>query len=1057
MALSQIAQSIFLGNGQIWNFLDYAVNRSVSNLLSYTQRNNYIGSNLLNNFSGGETRRYYDHDIPRDEKFAMPTEGDFINHPMTAPVGRGVNIGETYTVPEGDRTKNSNIGFLTADGFNILQRYIRGKNVNRNKELPKIISKKITLKEGTSTAMTNSDGSAIMAQIRYPSDGSQSAISSGSTRLSLRDFDEGLYDLSEKYRDSLIAAQYIDVQYPKDPITQMSVFRNQSDPYGLEKNTSEVIERYSNGEKKTIPDKQSLSSEFTGSDTFIENNVTGNSRTYSYYEEREDSGTTVSIEKVQSMFDTTVRTGSFTNASKLMQRTNDLFKKMKTDTLINRFHTKVPKDAKIDQLLSAYHPVFGLSRGRNLIREECENGQNSDTTSGYDNPYCRVWTAHHQYSKLKDRIRPFMDGKEFLDLKTTQSNYGEMRTPAGLEQLNGRSVLQKNGFVKISPTYDGKPYDDEIKNYMFSIENLAWRDIADDLTNTSLSKEQRGPNGGRIMWFPPYNISFSENINVQWSENNFIGRGESVYTYTNTVRSGTLNFTILIDHPSVVNIWRGTNKSVDDKEKQERDLLRFFAGCGNLNDAIAAAPEDTQTKEEEDQPSIDPKPVSYSKDIAYVIFFPNDFTGNDADMDNIIDVLTQYNSGTDYKTDIRDDAYADEILQDYNLESYGFNPSDYEDRIKETLFGEVNNENLEVHFMDDLAKLKENFTGGNIFGMSSESCEINSIETQGFASSHGYDDNNKTISERRRKTIEKILSYESVEMSESNVDYVKNNRRTITVNDVDGREDVNSVEAKIARAAYAIIRITWKEDNIANSDFSLDESGVTGTLANVQMDNAQVENETTETKIASSSKLEETTGYTYDNEYLYFATLSEDNNLVYKNIVDKVRYFSPSFHSITPEGFNARLTFLQQCTRQGPTYSVSGGRVNSESNKYLKYAGNLAFGRPPYCILRIGDFFNTKIVITSLSIQYDNGGVQWDLNPEGIGVQPMYANVAITFNFIGGQDLSGPVERLQNAVTANYYANASVYSRQADNGISYFDALQAKMQNKGDVLNNAAN
>ena len=111
---------------------------------------------------------------------------------------------------------------------------------------------------------------------------------------------------------------------------------------------------------------------------------------------------------------------------------------------------------------------------------------------------------------------------------------------------------------------------------------------------------------------------------------------------------------------------------------------------------------------------------------------------------------------------------------------------------------------------------------------------------------------------------------------------------------------------------------------------------------------------------------------------------------------------------------------------------------------YLKYAGNLAFGRPPYCILRIGDFFYTKIVITSLSIRYENnGGVQWDLNQEGAGVQPMYADVSINFNFIGGQDLSGPVERLQNAVTANYYANASVYSRHSDNGKGYFDALQS--------------
>ena len=162
----------------------------------------------------------------------------------------------------------------------------------------------------------------------------------------------------------------------------------------------------------------------------------------------------------------------------------------------------------------------------------------------------------------------------------------------------------------------------------------------------------------------------------------------------------------------------------------------------------------------------------------------------------------------------------------------------------------------------------------------------------------------------------------------------------------------------------------------------------------------------------------------------------------YKSIVDKVRYFEPGFHSITPEGFNSRLTFLHQCTRQGPTNAVSNGNVSSDSNDYQKFAGNLAFGRAPYCILRIGDFFNTKICIDSLSISYDNNGVQWDLNPEGVGVQPMFANISITFKFIGGQDISGPIERLQNAVTANYYANASVYSRHADNNVSYYDVIR---------------
>ena len=150
-------------------------------------------------------------------------------------------------------------------------------------------------------------------------------------------------------------------------------------------------------------------------------------------------------------------------------------------------------------------------------------------------------------------------------------------------------------------------------------------------------------------------------------------------------------------------------------------------------------------------------------------------------------------------------------------------------------------------------------------------------------------------------------------------------------------------------------------------------------------------------------------------------------------IVDKVKFFDPAFHSITPEGFNSRLTFLHQCTRQGPTTSVNSGYVTENSNDYLKYAGNLSFGRAPYCILRIGDFFNTKICIESLSIQYDNGGgVQWDLNPEGVGVQPMYATVSIAFKFVGGQDISSPVEKLQNAITSNYYANASIYDKNAD-------------------------
>ena len=139
-------------------------------------------------------------------------------------------------------------------------------------------------------------------------------------------------------------------------------------------------------------------------------------------------------------------------------------------------------------------------------------------------------------------------------------------------------------------------------------------------------------------------------------------------------------------------------------------------------------------------------------------------------------------------------------------------------------------------------------------------------------------------------------------------------------------------------------------------------------------------------------------------------------------ITDKIKYFDPAFHSVSPEGFNARLTFLHQCTRQGSTV---GSDERSTGTAY-----NLAFGRPPVCVLRLGDFFYTKIIINNMSIQYETP--QWDLNPEGIGVMPMFAKVTLSFIFLGGSDLAGPISRLQNAVSFNYYANTGVYDNRAE-------------------------
>jgi hypothetical protein len=147
--------------------------------------------------------------------------------------------------------------------------------------------------------------------------------------------------------------------------------------------------------------------------------------------------------------------------------------------------------------------------------------------------------------------------------------------------------------------------------------------------------------------------------------------------------------------------------------------------------------------------------------------------------------------------------------------------------------------------------------------------------------------------------------------------------------------------------------------------------------------------------------------------------------MIFDSIKDKVKYFNPAFHSMTPEGLNARLTFLNQCMRPGQTIPV----IDTDGKPKYNDALNTAFGAPPILVLRVGDFYHTKIVPQNLSITYDP--LQLDMNPEGIGIQPMVANVTLGFNFIGGHGLAGPVQELQNALSFNYYANTEIYDERA--------------------------
>ena len=763
--------------------------------------------------------------------------------------------------------------------------------------------------------------------------------------------------------------------------------------------------------------------------------------------------------------------------STLLNRTNKFFQEGKISSLINRFHTSDDYYGKEKSLTqSAGDSKYGMSRGRNLTKVG-----NATTHDGYDNPYCRVWTSHYQYSKIQNLIR-----HNGFDKERDRFGEGVLRPNDGIDRLSRFSSLQKNGFPRIVPKKDNP---EEVKKCMFSIENLAWKDIIReakvDAKNNKfgrvLSKEQIGPNGGRIMWFPPYNLKFNENVSINWNSNNFIGRGEPIYTYTNTERSGTLSFTILVDHPSVVDSWAYGRKVTYDNEQT---LLRFFAGCDDggsnaelgvkempIKKTVNTTVSKIVEKPLEKEPSVDAKPDNEIPDVQlkYFVFFPNNFTGMDyAKTGDVKTPLNYLLSGKNHgvngyeikvngsETDgLRgcinsetikggqmkgggeatwhyevDKMTVTEALLPTNYEdksSFGLNNSSgfrdliKKDNIQNTLH--VTPDEVDKTFtLQDLVKtnfrdLKTFFTNktGNV---QDDEFEITCF-VKGYASDPGKKNmGEEGLAKRRAKFLKKYL--ESLNFTEEEKISVVDSG---VIGVPKGNRDISSIEHKIGRCAEVVVKLIRK-NNTPNVDKTAD--GLTLSVENREQ--AEVKTEITNEQSITTEVITETEYAHYDDEYRYFKEINDGNDLVKRNLIEKVQYFDPAFHSITPEGFNARLTFLHQCTRQGPTVSASDMEGRTPMG-----AGNLSFGRPPVCVLRVGDFYFTKIIIDSFSIDYDTGGgIQWDLNPEGIGIQPMMANITLGIKFLGGSDLSGPIARLQNAVSYNFFANASAYDRRAD-------------------------
>ena len=711
--------------------------------------------------------------------------------------------------------------------------------------------------------------------------------------------------------------------------------------------------------------------------------------------------------------------------------------------------------------------------------------------------FCRVWTKDRPYQNNSNLIK---------------------RT--GLIRKSNGSVLSSPYNINIYPnktskgTWDGSTNikgsgsNFYAKKYMFSIENLAWKSSnVPGFMYNDLPYCERGPNGGRVMWFPPYDLKVNEQSNAKWEENMFLGRPEPVYTYQNTSRSGQVSFKVIVDHPSILNLLINEHFKGMSDEEADNYINAFFAGCKDLDfyslirTYTTLTPDDITTINEylgnnpTDTPPpilgtiIDPKIENIPGDenpnnsptyTTFNCFFQNDHPNPNSRLitssDTYGQLYTEYsNYQNEYIQMFRDGI---ELLKTWP--SVTDRSTDAALIYGKTDFTDADTELIVEKIQGDFGLLTSQFNAYT--GKTEEikkALEDNRVQeivlsiasSASFPNSEAY---NYRLSMRRAQSvindfIQRISKNDSAWNWPASVSALFEGEKSNQV-----ILDANMIpEIALSSLGYPKATGVIKISNVSSTGKSpliskgtneiiIDCSSQLKTSTNLKQTapltficrstSLSIGQLITAPPTATPPAKLTTPGSTTNpisyqitvtaagrvagnkvpldplkkiimkilSECYYFQQLEENSPLVFASLREKLKYFHPAFHSMTPEGLNGRLTFLQQCVRPGDTIPVKGITDDRDMN-----ARNTTFGPPPVCIMRIGDFYHSKIIIKDVIIEFEDN--LWDLNPEGIGIQPMIANVTLSIAFIGGHGLEKPVERLQNSLSFNFYGNTEIY------------------------------
>jgi hypothetical protein len=730
----------------------------------------------------------------------------------------------------------------------------------------------------------------------------------------------------------------------------------------------------------------------------------------------------------------------------------------------------------IDQVSKVFNDGYKeLTKGSRVYRYVGAIGQEVGTE------YCRVFAKdlpYLQYNDLQKTDGITTEGRRFaysvLD-KTYNLNIAPNKQEGGQDSTN--IVGDINNAVA--------------KKYMFSLENLAWRTSSTPGFSTSdLPVCERGPNGGRVMWFPPYGLTFSESVSASWNQSDFLGRPEPIYTYKNTSRGGSLSWQIVVDHPSILNVI--VNKVLSNETNKTRIdsiLESFFAGCRkydvyelakkyvtiNPNDLFELQQVISSKEMTREQiiytrttlesgafsPGSQAQPLAqegsggntnlnFDKYLQLGFYFGNDYPKP----------KTSINYTTEYAR------YSEEVKTEYSTKSNA--------QETKTFFDTAVTPNYEAmnEFAMDLGKQLQT-NEGTVTVYVSASCSAPQTVSYNDALSirriestvRFFEENSATktfmaekrlmvktdpgtpqeragalgeraVSNPKKSNLTKGPYIDSLVANGSTFDCSDSNPSADGGDTPVGAKEVFTVGAMACRRSFIskIVPDLKAPQTGPNGQGTPGGQtnptggpgpiiGLTGTLS-----------ATTETIPILTPEWKPKDNITKKvvrallTECDYFEVIKETTPMVFDNLKDKLKFFQPSFHSITPEGLNSRLTFLQQCMRPGDTIPTIKSDGETQTLNYNKDASNTSFGAPPVLVLRIGDFYNTKIIPDGLNISYEG----LDLNPEGIGVQPMIATITMQFKFVGGSGLKESVDKLQNALTFNYYANTEIYDDRAD-------------------------